>query len=160
MNTNLENDRSRMVVYLLLLAVQMVGAIFIMWSGVPVLRQLLLNPGVQPPQIPNEFSSTIGAVIVMQCAYWYRLSRIPIPFQGASLVVNHVLLFLSRLSFIFGGALFSVVFFRHLPELDQGINGLLTAKRGLELVGSLFALFCLTLELERLGNAIGSGRQG
>jgi hypothetical protein len=69
-------------------------------------------------------------------------------------------LFLSRLSFIFGGALFSVVFFRHLPELDQGINVLLTAKRGLELVGSLFALFCLTLELERLGNAIGSGRQG
>jgi hypothetical protein len=149
-----------MAVYLLLLAVQMVGAIFIMCSGVPVLRQLLLNPGDQPPYIPDELSSTIGAVIVMQAAYWYGLSRIPIPFQGASLVVNHLLLFLGRLSFIFGGTLFSVVFFRHLPELDQGINVLLTAKRGLEFVGSLFALFCLTLELERLGNAIGSGRQG
>jgi hypothetical protein len=73
--------------------------------------------------------------------------------------LSHLLLFLGRLGFIFGGSLFAVVFFRHLPELDQSIDTLLMARRGLLLLGSLFALFCFTLELERLGHAIGSGHR-
>jgi hypothetical protein len=93
----------------------------------------------------------------MQVAYWYRLSKIPIPFGGSKVVLNHLLLFLGRISFIFGGALFSVVIFRHLPEVDHGIN-MLMAKRGLEFVGALFALFCLTFELEKLGQAFGADR--
>jgi hypothetical protein len=159
MNTNLENDRPRTVAYLLLLAAQIIGAVFVMWNALPAFGQLVLNPGNQPPSRPYEDASTIGILLVMQATYWYRLLRIPIPFQGSSLVLNHLLLFLGRLSFIFGGALFSVVFFRHLPELDPDINILPMARRGLVLVGTLFALFCVTLELERLGHAIGSNRR-
>jgi hypothetical protein len=33
------------------------------------------------------------------------------------MILNHVLLFRGRLGFIFGSALFSVVVFRHLPQL-------------------------------------------
>jgi hypothetical protein len=159
MNTNLENDQPRKAAYLLLLAAQVIGAVFVMWNALPGFGQLVLNPGNQPPYNPYEDSWTIAALLVMQAAYWYRLLRIPIPFQGSSLVLNHLFLFLGRLSFIFGGALFSVVFFRHLPELDPDINILLMARRGLVLVGTLFALFCVTLELERLGHAIGSNRR-
>ena len=55
---------------------------------------------------------------------------------------------------IFWWALFAVVFFRHLPALDNDADVALMAVRGLLLGGVLFALFCLTLEVERLGHAL------
>ena len=94
----------------------------------------------------------------MQVAYWYRLKCVAIPFRGPNAIVSHLFLFLGRLSFLFGGALFAVVFFRHLPALDADADAdaLLMTARGLLLGGALFALFCLTLELERLGHALGA----
>lgn len=77
----------------------------------------------------------------------------------SELECDHLLLFLGRITFIFGGSLFAVVFFRHLPEIDQGADIWLMVRRGLQLVASLFALFCVTLELERLGRAFGSSQQ-
>ena len=155
----LEKDQPKTIVYLLFLAVQTAGAIFVMWNELPAFRQLMRNPGEQAPYGAHEHSWTIAVLLVMQAAYWYRLSRIPIPFQGSSVLLNHLFLFLGRLSFIFGGALFSVVFFRHLPALNSDVDILLMARRGLVLLGTLFALFCIALELERLGNAIGGNRQ-
>ena len=52
------------------------------------------------------------------------------PLWQPRIFLNHVLLFLGRLSFIFGSALFGIVVFRHLPELDRHIDLLLTIKRG------------------------------
>jgi hypothetical protein len=69
-----------------------------------------------------------------------------------------VFLFLGRLSFIFGSALFSVVVFRHLPELGRDIDMPLAARRGIIMVGCLFALFCASLEVERLGQAFEAHR--
>ena len=115
----------------------------------------MLHPGDQAPYMRYDDFSTIGAVIAMQAAYWYRLQRIPIPFQDSNAVLSHLLLFLGRLSFIFGGSLFAIVFFRHLPELEQDADVWLMIRRGLLLAGFLFALFCVTLELERLGRAVG-----
>jgi hypothetical protein len=36
--------------------------------------------------------------------------------------LSHLFLFLGRLAFIFGGSLFGVVFFRHLPEINHGAD--------------------------------------
>jgi hypothetical protein len=69
-----------------------------------------------------------------------------------------VFLFLGRLSFIFGGALFSVVVFRHLPELGRDTDAVLMVQRGVILVGCLFALFCTSLEVERFGQAFEGNR--
>jgi hypothetical protein len=74
---------------------------------------------------------------VMQIAFWYRVLRVPIPLWQPRIFLNHVLLFLGRLSFIFGSALFGIVVFRHLPELDRHIDLLLTIKRGAILLGCL-----------------------
>jgi hypothetical protein len=153
MNPEREHPKT---VYLMLLALQASGAFFFVWKELPEFRQLAINPGEQLRYNPFSDFTMIGTVFVMQVAYWYSLLRLPIPFQGSSPVLNHALLFAGRLSFIFGGALFSVVFFRHLPELDQGIDILLMARRGVLLCGALFALFCFALELERLGHALGS----
>jgi len=139
--------------YLLLLAVQIIGASFFIWEALPTFRQLMLNPGEQFPYLPYGKFATIGTLVVMQGAYWYRQLRVPIPSFDPNLIWNHLLLFLGRISFIFGGALFSVVFFRHLPQLDHGVDIPVIARRGTLLVGSLFALFCFSVELERLGRS-------
>jgi hypothetical protein len=76
-----------------------------------------------------------------EVSFWVRLLRIPIPFRRSNLFLNHLFLFLGRLSFIFGSALFSVVVFRHLPELGRDTDFLLLARRGFIFFGCLFALF-------------------
>jgi hypothetical protein len=154
----LKHDHPK-AVYLLLLALQASGAIFFVWEELPEFRQLALNPGEQLRYVPYDDFAMIGTLFVMQVAYWYRLLRLSIPFQGSSSILNHTLLFAGRLNFIFGAALFSVAFFRHLPEMTQDANLLLMARRGVLLCGALFALFCFTLELERLGQACGGGQR-
>lgn len=146
-------------VYLLLLTVQLTGALFIVLNGLPEFRHLVAHPGEQLPYTPYHNPATIVMVVAMQAAYWYRLQCVPIPSQGSNTILSHLLLFLGRLTFIFGGSLFAVVFFRHLPEIDQGADTWLMLRRGLQLAASLFALFCVTLELERLGRALGSSKQ-
>jgi hypothetical protein len=154
MKANSENARPGVAAYTSLLAVQIAGALVFIWRELPAFNQLLRNPGQQLPYIPYDDLTTAGILLVMQIAYWYRLRRVPIPFQASNPVLSHVFLFLGRLSFIFGGALFAVVFFRHLPALEDDADVLLMTGRGLLLGGALFALFCLTLELERLGHAL------
>ena len=154
MNTKMESGSRGVAAYAALLAVQIIGALVFVWKELPAFNQLLRNPGQQLPYIPYDDLTTAGILLVMQIAYWYRLRRVPIPFQRPNLIASHLFLFLGRLSFIFGGALFAVVFFRHLPALEDDADVLLMTGRGLLLGGALFALFCLTLELERLGHAL------
>jgi hypothetical protein len=144
--------------YLLLLAVQIAGALFIVWRELPDFRQLAFYPGTQLPYMRSDDFATLSTVITMQAAYWYRLCCVPIPVLSPNAILSHILLFLGRLCFIFGGSLFAVVFFRHLPELEAHTDSWLMARRGLLLVGFLFALFCVTLELERLGHALENHR--
>jgi hypothetical protein len=150
--------RARTAIYLLLLAIQIFGAIAFVWQQLPEFRQVAVNPG---EQLPNDTSSdliTAGILFVMQVSFWARLLRIPIPFRRPNLFLNHLFLFLGRLSFIFGSALFSVVVFRHVPELGRDTDFFLMARRGFLFVGCLFALFCTSLEVERLGQAFENNR--
>lgn len=106
-------------IYLALLAIQVLGVIVFVWQELPAFTQVLDNPG---RQLSSETYSEVAAVAilsVMQVAYWYRLSCVPVPLQRESPVLNHLFLFLGRLSFVFGSALFSVVLFRHVPELGR-----------------------------------------
>ena len=154
MTTNFQNGSRGAAAYVSLLAVQIAGALVLVWKELPAFNQLLSNPGRQLPFLPYDDLTTAGILLVMQFAYWYRLRCVPIPFHGSNLVLSHLFLFFGRLSFIFGGALFSVVFFRHLPALANDADVLLMMGRGLLLGDALFALFCLTLEVERLGHAL------
>jgi hypothetical protein len=49
-----------------------------------------------------------------------------------------------------------LVLFRHLPELSSDVDLFLFGRRAIVLIVSLFALFCFSLELERLGVALGN----
>jgi hypothetical protein len=156
MNTGSAVKPPETTTYLLLFAVQMFGADFVVWEGLPAFKQLILNPGDQLVSTPYDGLAVVVVLFVMQGAYWYRCTRVAIPFRGPKLFLSHVFLFLGRLSFIFGSALFSIVLFRHLPELGQDIDIFLFGHRAAVLIVSLFALFCFSLELERLGVALGN----
>jgi hypothetical protein len=156
MKTN--DRRPKPVIYLFLLATQIFGTLIFIWQQLPEFKQVAVNPGEQLP--PDIFSDlvAVGVLFTMQISFWCRLLFVPIPFRRRNMVLNHVLLFLGRLSFIFGSALFSVVVFRHLPELGRETDILLTTRRGVVLMGCLFALFCTSLEVERLGQAFEGNR--
>jgi hypothetical protein len=150
--------RAQTPLYFLLLAIQISGAIAFVWQELPDFRHVLRSPGAQLSKDAASDLMTAGILFVMQASFWFRLLRIPIPFRRSNIFLNHLFLFLGRLSFIFGSALFSVVVFRHLPELGRDTDVLLMARRGLLFVGCLFALFCTSLEVERLGRAFDRNR--
>jgi hypothetical protein len=156
MKTSTEPQRTHL--YLLLLSIQGVGAVFLIWQQLPEFRQVLVHPGEQISHDGLSDFMTLAILCVMQFAFWHRVRNITIPFRQPKLVLHHLLLFLGRLSFIFGGALFSVVVFRHLPALDPNMDILLAARRGIVVAGCLFTLFCASLEVERLARAFEPGR--
>jgi hypothetical protein len=156
MKTN--DEPAKTPIYLLLFAIQIIGAICFVWQELPEFREVLINPGAQLPKDNRSDLVTAGIFFVMQISFWIRVLRIPVPFRRPNIFLNHVFLFLGRLSFIFGSALFSVVVFRHLPEMDRDANALLFLQRGVIFVGCLFALFCTSLEVERRGQAFESRR--
>jgi hypothetical protein len=57
-------------VYLLLLAVQMTGALFFISKELPDFRQLLLYPGEQLPYLRGDDFAMMVALVAMQVAYW------------------------------------------------------------------------------------------
>ncbi|WP_249165880.1 hypothetical protein [Bradyrhizobium sp. AUGA SZCCT0431] len=123
MNANDEPRKSAL--YLLLLAIQILGTITFIWQALPEFRQVAINPGEQLPRDGWSDLISFSLLCVMQIAFWCRVRWVPIPFRRPNLILNHVFLFLGKLGFIFGSALFGIAVFRHLPELDRGIDILL-----------------------------------
>lgn len=152
------DERPKTAIYLFLLAVQISGTIIFVWQQLPEFRQVAVHPGEQLAYDISSDLVAVGFLFVMQISFWCRVLYIPIPFRRPNMILNHVFLFLGRLSFIFGSALFSIVVFRHLPEMGRETDVLLAARRGIVFVGWLFALFCTSLEVERLGQAFEGNR--
>jgi hypothetical protein len=75
--------------------------------------------------------------------YWFATLRL-----GHNPLLGHLILFLSRLNFIFAAAVFSAVYLVRFNELDISLWGFVY------LSTVLFSIFCYTLELERLGRAL------
>lgn len=145
---------ARPVAYLLLLGIQTVATIVLFLAVFPLFQQIVTQTG-DPQKVETSTTLTaLGAALVMQACYWTRYRRIPVPALLRGAVAGHLLIFSSRVSFFFGGALFSAIFFRHVPQLavlppaGQGVAKLVAV------MALLFALFCYALELERLGRAI------
>jgi len=150
----MDNAARRLATYLLLLAIQTMAACVLFRTVFPLFQQLVAHSGTPQPVRLSAAATAMVAALVMQACYWTRYLYVPVraPLHGA--VIGHVVLFASRISFFFSGAVFSAIFFRHVPQLDvlpplgQGLA------RALVVMLLLFASFCYALELERLGRAI------
>jgi hypothetical protein len=133
---------------LFLLGLQVFGAIVFILQELPEFRQVVLAPGQQLRG--HSLRSWDG-----RCSFWDancllvqaiacpNSSTAPEPFAVSRFS------FSGAPQFIFGSALFSVVVFRQVPELDREADMFLVVERGIIFVACLFALFCSSLEVER-----------
>lgn len=140
--------------YVGLLVLQTVAASSLFWADLPIFLRMVSRPG-RPLELETwRLAIVAGGVAVLQCCYWIRLRRVAVHVPFENIFVGHLIVFASRVSFFFGGVLFSMTFFRHLPELEvlPPIGQVLA--KGLAILAILFSLFCYALELERLGKAI------
>lgn len=140
--------------YTLLLIVQTACALVILFYIHAIFRILVAHIGEQQP-LPTEILAQVcAAALLGQICYWTRLYRLPVPQGFRNLPLGHLLAFAARLGAIVGGALASIYFLRHLPELTKLGDGFTLAWRSGLLLAIVFAIYCYTLELERLGAAL------
>jgi len=90
----------KLKLYLLLVAIQITGAIAFVWQQLPEIERVVINPDKQLPRDAFSDLVTVGVFCLMQLAFWCRLLYVPIPFRRPSVLLSHVHLFLGRLSFI------------------------------------------------------------
>ena len=147
-------NHKEMAAYAALLALQTVAATFLFWLIFPIFRQIVTRIG-EPTDLTLFLElAIVGGTVLLHCAYWARLRWVAVRIPFRSVFVGHLIQFAGRASFFFGGALFSAIFFRHLPELESvPTEGQWVMKAAL-VMWVLFALFCYSLELDRLGKAI------
>lgn len=134
--------------YLLLLLAQTLGIVILVGNFLPLYRKMVLDfSSYKPDQQPWW----IGAVLLVQAAYWFRVRlQPPLPVTRNN-VLGHIILFVARLSFVSVTASFTVMFlnrFQDLRAMDY------PPLRALLILLMFFTVFCWTLELERLAKAL------
>jgi hypothetical protein len=137
--------------YPILFALEVAGAIIILWHGVPIYRRLLEGALAQEADLAVIAWAIVGSLLI-QVPYWistlkvFRLLAVP-----RHIFAGHVVIFLARLNFVFVGGLFSAVVIVRAADLE------FVPWRAALLAGVLFSMFCFSIELERLGKLLLDG---
>jgi hypothetical protein len=118
------------------------------WKGRTVYRHLYLR---EPAGTTIDLVIILTSIAAIQISYWLVLHRPP-PFAvRKNVVLAHIILFLSRISFMLAGALFSIVVLVRLEEIDIHPRQLVI------FVAELFTIYCFSRWLERLGHVLEAG---
>jgi hypothetical protein len=141
-------------IYLALVLAQTAASTVLFFAVFPLFQKVILQSG--QPQVLDAATAvaSMAAVLLVQACYWARYRYVPVWAPVRSVLAGHLLLFASRVSFFFGGALFSAIFFRHVPQLEMLPPLGQSLVKGCGVMVLLFTVFCYSLELERLGRAI------
>jgi hypothetical protein len=129
--------------YAIFLSIELLGMAIILWDGLPIYRHLFSYE-----KILTLFDQAIMwcAVALIQISYWYTVRHAP-PFQlPQNAFIAHVVLFVSRLSFVFASSLFALVVYRNSDVLEAHLD------RVVLLITVLFSVFCVARSLETLGS--------
>lgn len=147
--TSYDIERSR-AIYSLAAILALLAACAIFWKGREVYRHLYLH---QTATSTADLVIILTSVAVIQVAYWSVLIGPPPFVIRKNPLIAHIVLFLSRISFMLAGALFSIVVFVRLEELHLHPRGLLS------FVAVLFTIYCFSRWIERIGNAFAKGNR-
>ena len=142
----------RIALYWILFLGQTIGDTTILSHLIPLFRQLVTS-GLHEKTPPKILVFATLGVIMIQVCYWLAQCWFTTLRLGHNSLLGHVILFLSRLNFIFAAAVFSAVYLVRFNELEISLWGFVL------LFGVLFSIFCYTLELERLGRALNRARK-
>jgi hypothetical protein len=130
--------------YSILLAIEVAGAVTILWHGVPIYRSLLEKTFVD--QVEGVVVGwAIAGIVLIQGPYWLSTFKVfPALAVSPHIFTGHALAFLSRLNFVFVSGLFASLVYARGPDIE------FVAWRAIMLAAVLFSMFCFSLELERL----------
>lgn len=143
MNSSPEKQRQAWP-YPLLLALQVAGAVTILWHGVPIYRSLLEKTFVEHVD-GSVVAWAIAGIVLIQAAYWLSTFKVfPSLAVSPHVFAGHAIAFIARLNFVFVSGLFATLVYARGPEIE------FVAWRALMLAAVLFSMFCFSLELERL----------
>lgn len=134
------------VAYWILFSLESGGMLFILWIALPIYRRLAAGPGGYRPGQPVIFPVLVVS-LAMQLSYWSKRSIRPPIRRARNIPGGHLLLFLSRLSFIFAAANLSLIL-RRYADTTVSVWGVLV------LFFASFAQFCYVRELEALGRIL------
>jgi hypothetical protein len=137
----------RIALYWILFLGQTIGDGTILSHLIPLFRRLVTS-GIVEKAPPTKFVLAAFAITLIQICYWLNQYWFPTLRLNFNPILGHLILFLSRLNFIFAAGVFSAVYLVRFNELDISFWG------SVLLSTILFSIFCYTLELERLGRAL------
>lgn len=134
--------------YLVCSLVETVGVALVLWDGIPLFRHLIR---FEPSGTAVDEKIMVLAIVMILTPYWACLRHDP-PFDlPRQQLLGHVFLLINRLVFIFASGVFSLVVYRYWDVLDPSFF-----KTSL-MMAVLFAVFCFSRHLERIGNLLNSG---
>jgi hypothetical protein len=84
--------------------------------------------------------------VVMQACYWSRRTLPTSARHRHGVVLGHVLLFLSRLAFVFAGSTFALLVVR-VTDTRTSVQG------AAAVLLALFSIFCYVLDLEQMARS-------
>jgi len=128
-------------------SIQSTGAGIVLWQGLPLYRYLMVGVPEAVPQNPLTLWALL-AVTLFQASFWPARAVPPVVGRTARPFLAHLILFAGRMTFVYVGGLFAVVFYVRHAELR------FAPWRETLLLAVLFSMFCYTLELERIGRAL------
>jgi uncharacterized membrane protein len=133
--------------YPLLLFVQTIGVGMLYWKGLPFYRHAIADASAYEPRLETQIWALTASTFI-QVGYWIRYRVRPALPRLSNVVLGHFVLFWARVSFVFGMAVFSLVF------IGMRLGGQMPNSGYIITIVSLFSLFCYMQEVQRLGEAI------
>lgn len=129
--------------YLLLFGLQTIGALIILRYALPLYQAAVADPAAhRASAAPVIWGST--AAVLIQVGFWIRHRLQPPLPQFRNALIGYLIMFLSRMSFLLGTAIFGFVFITQRPEFH------IPASRYFLTLAGLFSYFCYTQEVDRL----------
>ena len=136
--------------YMSCLALEVAGMALILWDGLPIYRHLMT---LEQVTTTADIAIMWTAVFAIQFSYWPML-RHEAPFRFPRQVfLAHILLFVSRLSFVFASSLFALVVYRYSDAF------VFRPSRLLLFIAVLFSVFCVSRHLEGMGAVLLRGQK-
>ena len=133
--------------YPALFSVQTLGAAILLSNGVPLYREVLANPDIFEAR-GDHLSWGLLSIVMMQFGYWVSDRIRPAPPRLTSRLLGHIVLFIGRMSFVIATSIFGFLFIVQKPGFH------IPASSYIVVLWGLFALYCYTRELEKLGRAL------
>src|SRR6266513_2778726 len=140
------NGSSTKALFWWAIVAQVIGAQVFFWDALPDYQELTAGDVVVGT--PEDFALAVFGLVVMQFSYWYARRLQPQVRFGHRVLLGHVLLCVSEVSFFFISALATVSVFDHWRRSQFVLWKLML------LVSALFAFFCYKRQLASAGDAL------